>query len=198
MRKHINLSILLWRYNADKELWRVNAKYKILIRRILLKSRYSVHLTICLYISIHCPSQSEPRLYNHSPTHLPLHLVSSCSVLCQMYNISMVCKTIGRLVSWIRIFGTLWTELLPPMKLGLSWENWNEWDLYIGGSGGKAQYSTNLGISWRKVVIFMPRVVYSSWKWLLGWAWEPFSTFCRRKESVFLLRIERPLLRCPA
>jgi hypothetical protein len=168
MRKHSNLSILLQRYNADKKLWRVNAKYKIFMRRILIKSRYSVYLMICLYISIPCPSQSEPRLYNHSPTHFPVCLIPSCSVFCQKYNIFMACKTMGHMVSWIRFFGTLWTELLLPIKLGLPWENWNEWDLYICGSGGTAPCSPNLGTSWRQVLRFRPRVVYSSWKWFLG------------------------------
>ena len=151
----------------------MNAKNKIFIRRILLKSRYSVLLMICLYISIPCPSQSEPRLYNHSATHLPLCVIPSCSVLC-LKHIFIACKTMGHLVSWIRFFGTLWTELLLPIKLGLSWENWNEWDLYIGRSGCTAPYSPNLGTSWRQVVSFMPQVVYSSWKWLLGSQWIRF------------------------
>jgi hypothetical protein len=167
MRKHSNLLILLQRYNADKKLWCVNAKYKIFIRRILLKPRYSFHLMNCLYISIPCPSQSEPTLYNHSPTHLSLSLIPSCSVPCLKYNIFMACKTKGCLVAWIRFFRTLWTELLLPIKLGLSWENQNEWDLYIGGNGGTAPYSPNLGTSWRQIVSFMSWVVYSSWKWLL-------------------------------
>ena len=167
MRKHSNLSILPQRYNADKKLQCVNAKNKIFIRRILLKSRYSVHLMICLYISILFPSQSVLRLYNHSATHLPLCLIPSYSVLCQKY-VFMACKSMGHLVSRIRFFGTLWTELLLPIKLGLSWENWNEWVLYIGGSGGTTPYSPNLRTSWRQVVSFMPQVVYSSWKWLLG------------------------------
>jgi len=67
-----------------------------------------------------------------------------------------------------QIFWNTLDRVLLPIKLGLFRENWNEWYPYIGGSGGTAPYSPNLGTSWSQVVRFMLQVFYSSWKWLLG------------------------------